>query len=140
MSSKSLFSTVFAVVLIFCFSPSFPVVAVSEVATHGTPNNQLTMTPPVITVNDHTSIMDAEAVNEGIDGMTLKVSECVKNLGKPEDCQCRYPEALSRLRQAVGTALAQHPDWSGKVVSYRKDDMSVTVSFYGLQRQLSSCH
>jgi hypothetical protein len=82
----------------------------------------------------------ADSLSKKIDVMSARVAECIAAKAAPADqCFCRYPDELRRLRSQYQKALATFPAWRGKLVSWspRGQPGSRTISMEGLARQLS---
>ena len=117
-----------ASIFALCFS-----VAISSNAT-----DLQSVTP--IELSKGSDVIDAKALNSGVDGLSNKVMECVKNKdAKPDECYCRYPRELALLRDAYEKTLKLHPNWHDQVLFWWRDgkhDYSYNLSLKGLRMQL----
>ena len=116
-----------ALILALCFSVSI------------TSNADLQNVTP-IELGSNSDVSDAKTLNNAVDGLSNKVMECVKNKdAKPDECYCRYPQELAKLRNAYEKALKLHPTWRDQVLFWWRDgkhDYSYNLSLKGLRMQL----
>src|SRR6185437_2260042 len=73
---------------------------------------------PTIEVSDPKDLKDVQGVNDALSSLSEKVTACVKAGGKPETCQCSYPQNLSSLRKGYESLIKEHPGWKDQLVSY----------------------
>ena len=72
---------------------------------------------PTITLTDAKAIEHAVALEQAIDKMSQKVSQCVaEKLAPPEKCFCRYPSELRTIGQKYKAAVKSYPEWKERVV------------------------
>jgi len=92
-----------------------------------------------ITLTDSKKIGYAMALNEAIDQVSQKVTECVeKKLAPPETCFCLYPAEVSKVREQYEVALKNNPEWRDRIGHWRVkgEPMSYNLAFAGLRRQV----
>ncbi len=98
---------------------------------------QNTMT---IMLENPTEIASAQTVADALDSITKKVSLCrEQNPDSAQDCACRYPQDMAKLKAAVDNAIRKHPAWKTKAVSFQNSKGSHALSIPGLERQISMC-
>ena len=100
------------------------------------------VTPAEITITDDASAeADADKVSGLVDTMTNNIRACIKTRqASPQECQCKFPDNLDRVKIAYDQALRLHPDWEGKMVTYKKGTAPPTsVSFSNLKTQMETC-
>lgn len=86
-------------------------------------------------------VNDADKVSLVIDQMRNNVRACIRtNQGTADECQCKFPNNLTNLQTAYDSALRLHPDWDGKMISFKKGTAPTeSVSFGGLKAHLAAC-
>jgi len=92
-----------------------------------------------VTLTDSKKIGYAMALNEAIDQVSQKVTECVeKKLAPPEMCFCLYPAEVSKVREQYEVALKNNPEWRDRIVYWtvKGNPMSYNLAFAGLHRQV----
>jgi hypothetical protein len=92
-----------------------------------------------ITLTDSKKIGYAMALNEAIDQVSKKVTECVeKKLTPPEKCFCSYPAEVSKVKEKYEVALKNNPEWRDRIVYWtvKGNPMSYNLAFAGLRRQV----
>ncbi len=92
-----------------------------------------------ITLTDSKKIADAMALNEAIDQVSKKVTQCVeKKLAPQEKCFCLYPTEVSKVREKYEIALKNNPEWRDRVIFWtiKGNPTSYNLAFSGLRRQL----
>ena len=92
-----------------------------------------------VTVTDSKKIAYAVTLNEAIDQVSKKVTECVeKKLAPPEKCFCLYPAEVNKVREKYEIALKNNPEWRDRIVYWTVEGnpTSYNLSFSGLRRQL----
>lgn len=92
-----------------------------------------------ISLTDPKKIADAVALNDAIDKVGMKVTECIeKKLAPQEKCFCRYPTELRDFKNKYVTALKNNPEWRDRNVFWtvKGSPMGYNLSFPGLQRQV----
>lgn len=115
-----------------------PTAAMTEEKTKG--NGQTPVWPwASVPFNPHNTVQimaeadtaDAAVVYGRLSVHADKMKGCINNGGMAKVCWCQYPESLTTLREAVGSALRKHPAWKGKIVNFmirnvaRGIDMSI---------------
>lgn len=88
-----------------------------------------------ITLTDSKKIGYAIALNEAIDQVSKKVTECVeKKLERPEKCFCLYPAEVSKVREQYEFALKSNPEWKDRIVYWtvKGNPTSYNLAFAGL--------
>ena len=92
-----------------------------------------------VTVTDSKKIAYAVTLNEAIDQVSKKVTECVeKKLAPPEKCFCLYPAEVNKVREKYEIALKNNPEWRDRIVYWTVEGnpTSYNLAFSGLRRQL----
>ena len=84
-------------------------------------------------------IADAKTVSADMTIINDKIMACVKEGALAAECQCKFMSDLGTLKDVTGAALKKHPEWTGKVVNYRVNEISTALSFPGLQKQFDAC-
>jgi hypothetical protein len=93
----------------------------------------------VITLTDSKKIGHAMALNEAIEQVSKKVTECAeKKLAPPEKCFCLYPAEVSKVREKYEVALKNNPEWRDRIVYWtvKGNPISHNLAFAGLRRQV----
>ena len=91
-----------------------------------------------ITLTDQKKIAYAAALNEAIDQVSKKVTECVeKKLAPSEKCFCLYPAEIRNVKEKYDVALKYNPEWSDRIVHWTVKDspLSYNLAFSGLRLQ-----
>jgi hypothetical protein len=92
-----------------------------------------------ITLTDSKKIADATALNDAINSVSKKVTECVKTkLAPPEKCSCLYPTDVGNVKNKYEAALKNNPEWRDKLVFWTASDKSMgySLSFLGIRKQV----
>ena len=116
-------------------------IAVSTPAGAQQPASLVTPSDNEIMITDASAEADADKVSSLIDTMTNNVRACIKtHQATPQECQCKFPDNLDRIKIAYDQALRLHPEWEGKMVSYKKGtEPIISISFSGLKTQMETC-
>jgi hypothetical protein len=83
------------------------------------PAQQVAKPLPSIEVTAPKDVREVQELSNTLSALSEKVTACVKAGGKPERCQCSYPQDLTNLRKGYETLTKQHPDWKDQLLSYR---------------------
>lgn len=98
----------------------------------------------VINLKKSSDIKDAMRVHQALEQVSKKVMFCVRHkLAQPTKCFCRYPKAVTRLRNTYNKVIKAHPGWRDNAVNFSntKGDYGYSVNFFALKTQLeATCH
>ena len=111
--------------LLFCISPT--VLAAGEEA-------------PIILTNQD-KIADAMALNEAIDQLSTKVTQCAQQgLATQEKCICLYSAEVGKVRDKYEIALKRNPEWKDRTVYWTIKGAlsSYTLAFARIRNQVES--
>lgn len=103
-------------------------------------------TAPLILTNEAEAI-EAFAIRQGINAVVEKVktSDCPERIQAAPaavlTCPCQFNDEIATLRTAYDTALAAHPEWKDRSISFKEPVTreSVTLGMTAIRMQIESC-
>ena len=98
---------------------------------------------PAIEVTAPADVRAVESLNDALGTLSEKVTACFSARRTGEDCRCKYPQDLARVRKGYDTVIQQHPDWKDQLLSYQRvnkegRNVSGTLVLQNLRRQLET--
>lgn len=99
--------------------------------------------PPEIILGDTdtTAEADADKISSQLDTMGNNIKACVRtHQAEARECMCKFTDDNDRLKVLYDQVLRLHPDWEGKIVSYKKGTAPTTsVDFSSLKVRFDFC-
>ena len=95
---------------------------------------------PII-LTDSDKIADAMALNEAIDQLSTKVTQCAQQgLATQEKCICLHSAEVGKVRDKYEIALKRNPEWKDRTVFWTIKGAlsSYTLAFARIRRQVEN--
>ncbi len=115
------------------------------------PAAQTVLTQPVpatpLIITNEAEAIEAFAISQGINAVVEKVktSDCPERIQATPaaalTCPCQFNDEIATLRTAYVTALAAHPEWKDRSLSFKEPvtKESVTLGMTAIRMQIESC-